>query len=266
MGFLDKVGSFLKREAKDIGEAAEGVKDSFDKELTKREAELKMTPSEKIAALQRQAAETDAKFDSILDKAEGKEAVADATAEVGNLAPVTHTVTESAAPPPIVEAPQVEAPQVVPTVEAPQVEVPLPDPPAVPVVEAPVPAPEAAPVAAPQVEAPPAEGPAAAPVVEAPPVGAPAPAPQVEAPQAEAPQVEEPQVEAPPVEAPVVEAPAAEAAEPEPATKEPVAPVFDPGNPDYGKTPAQLKYERARGAANSLLDELRSELKAEGEI
>ena len=55
-------------------------------------------------------------------------------------------------------------------------------------------------------------------------------------------------------------------AEPTPAESPETPQVVDPSSPDYGKTPAQLKYERARAAANSLLDELRGELKEEGEI
>ena len=43
MGFFNKVGSFLKREAKDLGDAAEDVKKKLDDELTRREDELKMT-------------------------------------------------------------------------------------------------------------------------------------------------------------------------------------------------------------------------------
>ena len=66
MGIFDKVGSFIKREADDLGDAAEGIKEKFDQELTNRENELEMTPSEKIAALQQEAAASDARFDAIL--------------------------------------------------------------------------------------------------------------------------------------------------------------------------------------------------------
>jgi hypothetical protein len=41
---------------------------------------------------------------------------------------------------------------------------------------------------------------------------------------------------------------------------------LDQSSPDYGKTPAQLNYERARAAANTLLDELRAELKDDGTV
>ena len=85
MGIFDKVGSFLKREAKDLGDAAEGVKDKLDEELTKREQELKMTPSEKIAALQQEAMASDARIDSIVDKAANRGVMADAVAEVGEI-------------------------------------------------------------------------------------------------------------------------------------------------------------------------------------
>lgn len=70
MGMLDKFTRFLKGEASDIGEAADQLKDRFDEELTRREAELAKTPSEKIDDLKAKASETDDEFDRILAKAD----------------------------------------------------------------------------------------------------------------------------------------------------------------------------------------------------
>lgn len=65
MGFLDKVTSFLKREAKDVGEGLGKARDKFDTELAKKEREIAATPAERMEMLQDQAAETDARFDEI---------------------------------------------------------------------------------------------------------------------------------------------------------------------------------------------------------
>ena len=37
-------------------------------------------------------------------------------------------------------------------------------------------------------------------------------------------------------------------------------------SPTYEKTPAQLKYEEARAAADALLEELRGELREDGDL
>lgn len=86
MGFLDKVTSFLKSEAKDIGEMAESAKDKFDEGLTAREEELKKTPADKIRDIQENAKAQDAEFDRILGKADAKSADAKAAEEVAELA------------------------------------------------------------------------------------------------------------------------------------------------------------------------------------
>lgn len=68
MSLFDKVGAFLKREADDVGDIAARARDRLDQELTEREAELKMTPEEKLRAIQRKSSETDAKMERIADK------------------------------------------------------------------------------------------------------------------------------------------------------------------------------------------------------
>jgi len=86
MGFLDKVTSFLKSEAKDIGEMAESAKDKFDEGLTAREEALEQTPADKIRDIQENAKAQDAEFDRILTKADAKVADQTAEAEVAELA------------------------------------------------------------------------------------------------------------------------------------------------------------------------------------
>ncbi len=86
MGLFDKVKAFLKSEADDIADMAGDARDKLDDELTRREAELAMTPAEKIDALQQKAAATDDEFDRIVDKAQDRAASVKANAEVDDLA------------------------------------------------------------------------------------------------------------------------------------------------------------------------------------
>jgi len=300
MGIFDKVGSFIRREAKDLGDAADGVKDKFDQELTKREQELEMTPSEKIAALQQQAAASDANFDAIADKATGRTANADAVAEVGDLPAdvslpnVTHIVlpdgrVKSGASIdkvaeaggtvheiPLVQAPTHEDLSKPETAAASPDSTPeSPTTQAVPVAPAHVPVTPAEPAA-------PLEPAAQEPVTPAEPAAPLEPAAQEPVVPSEPtaplePTAQEPVVSVEP-SAPAddhsevpntaqasaevdVAAPASDSVE-EPETTT-AAPSSDPG---YDKTPAQIKYELAREAANDLLDELRGELKGDGEI
>jgi ElaB/YqjD/DUF883 family membrane-anchored ribosome-binding protein len=253
MGFFDKVGSFFKREAKDLGDAAEDIKATFDQELTKREKQLEMTPSEKIAALQQQASATDARFDAIAGKASGLGALADAVAEVGHppvdasVPSVTHIVLPdgrvrsgshieqvaddagAAHDVPVVEAPTTEDLQKSDVPEATDI-------PAPPVTE-----PESAVERRLAVHL--AEAKSVIDDFSTPPGGEPAiilddlPVTAV----ADGPEPTSPEAEESPSE-------------------------VDQSSPGYGKTPAQLNYERARAAANTLLDELRAELKDDGTI
>lgn len=265
MAFFD----FLKREAKDLGDAAEKAKDRFDQELTKREQELEMTPSEKVAALQEQASTNDAKFDAILEKAGAQGAMADAVADVESLPKVTHIVLpdgqvrsgEEAGPAvadqhgtapevPLVSAPTTEELQEPPAAaESPTAQIPADTNPVAP------PAATAEPAPSQGLPAPPAAATAAVHDQSTPPT--PVVRPSSEPPEA--------------VVTSSVESSAAPQGAPTPAPAANVAPSQpsvsdDPTNPDFGKTPAQLKYERARAAANDLLDELREELKDEGDI
>jgi hypothetical protein len=237
MGIFGKVGSFLKREAKDLGDGAEDVKDKLDQELTKREQDLKMTPSEKIAALQQQASATDDKLETIADKAAVHGAMANAVAEVGAVSAdaalpnITHIVLSDGR----VKSGNDVAAQVIDDQGAVR-DVPLVDVPIAMDLQQPDTA-----TAAPQ----------SPPIVE----DLPVPPPPIATEPATKAIVED--LPAPPPPTPTEPAVAAE-----PAGDE----MGDPSSPDYGKTPAQLKYERARAAASELLDELRGELKDEGEI
>jgi len=253
MAFFD----FLKREAKDLGDAAEKAKDRFDQELTKREQELEMTPSEKIAAIQRQAEGSDAKVNAILDKAGAQGAMADGVAEVGSLPNVTHIVLPDGQ----VKSGE-QAPAAIVDDDGTVHQVPLVSAPTAEDLQKPAATRAPAPVQpAPVVQAPPAQQPAPTP---APPVSGPSPE-EIAAMEGTAPATAQAPVVTPQAE----DLPSPPAAPVVPSTADPVAAVTEtptPSNPELSKTPAQLKYERARAAANDLLDELREELKDDGDI
>jgi|GEM_PF-1151673 len=319
MGFLDKVGSFVKREVKDLGEVAKSAKDKFDQGLAKREQELKMTPSEKIASLQQQAATTDATLDAIADRATDRNEVADAVDEVGDidsdddLPSVTHIVLPDGRVGSDGEVAEHVVDEQVNVHEVPPVEAPFADglnkfpPPEGAAVDA-LPAPPDAVSTGADAEQVEARQDAAAPdalledmqaklAAATPPSvdeGDPA-VPTYKPDETNHAEFDDTDEAAAPVATTVADTaeqllpPPPDVSDvvdevlPPPATG--AAPDFDPDqpvdsnaeaanlapspeapSPDYGKTPAQLKYERARAAANDLLDELRGELKAGGEI
>ena len=243
MGLFNKVGSFFRREAKDLSDAAEDVKDKFDHELSKREHQLEMTPAEKIEALQQQASANDERFDQIADKAADRRALADAVSEVGELPndPSLPNISHIVLPDGRVRSGS-DVDQVVDASalahDVPVIEVPTTDhlgqePPPPPASSFP----DAA--AAPDV-----------------------PDTLDSSESSDTPAADDlgQELTAPPTSTP------AAAAESAVETTEAVPQQLDPSNPAFGKTPAQLKYELARAAANELLDELRGELKDDGEI
>lgn len=243
MGLFDKVGSFFRREAKDFGDAAEVVKDKLDHELSKREHQLEMTPAEKVTALQQQASANDERFDQIAEKAAGRRALADAVAEVGELANdaslpnISHIVLPDGRVRSGNDVNQVVDASA-PAHDVPVIEVPTTDD-----------------LGQEQPPHPTASLPdaAAAPDVPDTPDSPESP---------DTPAVDDLGQDLP---APPTSTPAA-AAESAVEATEAVPQQLDPSNPAFGKTPAQLKYELARAAANELLDELRGELKDDGEI
>ena len=262
MGLFDKVGSFLKREAKDLGDAAEGAKDRLDSELSKREQELQMTPSEKIAALQQQASVTDAQLDAIADKTTGRDALADAVAEVGaisadaSLPNITHIVLPDGRvrsgndiPKHVVD--DKGTVHEVPVVEAPTTDdLEKFDPPAT--IPSPVDQATTANAVDEVLDAGAADGGETA---------------EPSSPSAAMVTTDEPDLPPPPAAAVTEqpdESPASGADEPD--DNESDDPTKNLSNPDYGKTPAQIKYEQARAAANDLLSELRGELKDDGQL
>ncbi|KAG1647895.1 hypothetical protein GQR58_030258 [Nymphon striatum] len=302
MGLFDKVGAFIKREADDIGEVAERARDRIDDALTEREEELEMTPSEKLRALQRKARQTDERFDEIVDKAEARAAGTEAEADAAPAAPVDlgEDVPEHEEPEEVVEAGDLSwvAPRdgeeaIFPAFQgrvsaaepssgpvgepeedprdaehppaaheqAIAAEEPAEQPLTTP--EAPVEGGESVETAVVQVDEPTVEATSEA----AEPTDLPHPPAVPDVPAA----VAEPVAAAVPVETPAeiaarVVADLEEAVSSDPVATEPVPQAAPAPEPTFEKTPAQLKYEKAREAADALLDELRGELKNDGEI
>lgn len=252
MGLFDKVGSFLKRESADVEEAIDRVKERIDDELSEREAELEMSPAEKLRALQRQGRATDQKMDRIADKVEQKATGSDADAEASA---VDESDADDAAALDESDADDAEAPALD---EADAGEAEPPTPPAVTQIVLPdgsvysggasvdddddeleaVTEPE-------RVAEPPHAGDLAW-LAPQPGEEAVVPAFNAASPDDSAAQVLSEH-----------EAALDSSPEPDPAPE---------ASSTYEKTPAQLKYEEARAAADALLAELRGELREDGEL
>lgn len=324
MGLFDKVGSFIKREAEDLEKAAERVRDKVDEELTEREAELEMTPAEKLRALQRKGRATSDKMDRIADKVEQQTAAAEAAS--GSEPPTTQAASpgpaatdESSLPPPPPPPPGESAQPPASGYEAPPItQIVLADgsvysgadvvdetyedeTPTDVAAQAPQ-QPQAGDLAwlAPQpgeeavvpkfntakTESEPAADPEAGgatdpiegiettepgsaaadvpPPLPPEPVEPRNPEPESKPTLAEAGATGRPETPAEIAARVVAELEAAVDAAPEPETEPDPAP--EPESTAYEKTPAQRKYEEARAAADKLLEELRGELRNEGEI
>lgn len=72
--FWNRVVKFFGREAKEVGEILDSAKDKLDDELTRRERELEMTPSEKIEAITQAGDVQDENFERIIEKADRRSA------------------------------------------------------------------------------------------------------------------------------------------------------------------------------------------------
>ena len=83
MSLWDSVKSFFQREAADVVEGLEGLKDKLDVELTRREAQLEATPAERLDMIRDDIESSgsplddiEAKLDDRLSQGQGVEEVA----------------------------------------------------------------------------------------------------------------------------------------------------------------------------------------------
>lgn len=86
MGFLDSIKSWFTTEAAEAKDLGRTTKARMEADLDRREAELKASPAERMEQLQEQIADGDATFSALQDKIDGREALADATADIADMA------------------------------------------------------------------------------------------------------------------------------------------------------------------------------------
>ena len=82
MTFWESVKAFLRREASDVRDGFEGLKDRFDAELTRRETELEATPSERLDMIRDDIEQGDSVFDRIEDEIDARLGESEADEEV----------------------------------------------------------------------------------------------------------------------------------------------------------------------------------------
>lgn len=91
MGLFDSLTSWFRREAADVKQSIDRLEADLDADLSRKERELTATPEERMEMIQDDTSVDDA-FAAIQDKIDGRQAHADATAE---LAPEPDEPTES---------------------------------------------------------------------------------------------------------------------------------------------------------------------------
>ena len=82
MSFWDSVKAFFEREATDVKEGFGSLKDKLDSELTRREAELEATPSERLDTIREDIESSGSVLDDIEAKIDGRLGQGEGEAEV----------------------------------------------------------------------------------------------------------------------------------------------------------------------------------------
>ncbi len=85
MGFLDSFKAWFKTEAAEAGELGRQTKGRMEAELDRREAELNATPEQRLDQLQEKIADGDSLFEELQSKVDGREALADANADIAGI-------------------------------------------------------------------------------------------------------------------------------------------------------------------------------------
>lgn len=86
MGFLDSLKSWFKAEAAEAKDLGRVTKGRLEADLDRREAELNLTPEQRLEQLQGKIADGDSVFNELQDKIDGRGALADATADLAESA------------------------------------------------------------------------------------------------------------------------------------------------------------------------------------
>ena len=85
MPFWDDVKAFFKREAEDVKDGLDSLRDKLDSELTKREDELAATPIERLDMIKEDIDSGGSVFDEIEAKIDERLSGGEGRAEVGAL-------------------------------------------------------------------------------------------------------------------------------------------------------------------------------------
>lgn len=83
----ESIRSFLRREAADIKDGVDSLREKLDAELTRRERELEATPSERIEMLQSEIDKTDDVFDRLDAEIDARMRASDEGADPADAAP-----------------------------------------------------------------------------------------------------------------------------------------------------------------------------------
>ena len=84
MGFLDSLKAWLKTEAAEAQDLGQATKGRMEADLDRRERELNLSPEERLDALQDKIDDGDSVFANLQDKIDGREAHAEATADLAD--------------------------------------------------------------------------------------------------------------------------------------------------------------------------------------
>ena len=84
MGFLDSLKAWLKTEAAEAQDLGHATKGRLEADLDRREAELNLTPEQRLDALQDKIDGGDSVFEHLQDKIDGREAHAEATSDLAD--------------------------------------------------------------------------------------------------------------------------------------------------------------------------------------
>ncbi|MEM7321924.1 MAG: hypothetical protein AAF531_02465 [Actinomycetota bacterium] len=95
MGFLDSVRSWFRAEAAEARDLGDRTKSRLEADLDRREAELNLTPEERMARIQEEI-QDDTGFAAIQDRIENRVAGADAAADVADVDGAARAAAEEA--------------------------------------------------------------------------------------------------------------------------------------------------------------------------
>ncbi len=85
MGFLDSLKAWFSNEATEARDVGEKTMSRLETDLSRREADLQLSPEQRLEQLQGEIEQNDSTFDEMQEKIEGRGALADAAETVASL-------------------------------------------------------------------------------------------------------------------------------------------------------------------------------------